>query len=86
MGTDPLISRSRGGAPEAAAYVMDSRTLLRRLVRLDVAVDYLHTREVTVRAPSGATATVKPGRWSRSQIDALLHTLAVPSADFQDTR
>lgn len=65
---------------------MNSRTLVRRLVRLDVAVEAYGRTETIVRGPSGVIAAIGRGLWSRSQVERLLQTLAVPTADFDDTR
>lgn len=65
---------------------MNSRALVRRLVRLDLAVEANGRAETIVRGPSGAVATIGRGHWSRRQVEDLLQTLAVPTAEFENTR
>lgn len=88
MATDsPDQPPSRRPAHQTARSI-NSRTLLRRLIRLDAAVvaDAEDGAGRVVRATSGATVTIRRGRWSPRQIEALLDALAVPTADFDDTR
>ena len=60
--------------------------LLRRLARLEVVLDSSEQEPVTVRSASGATASVRQGRWSAHEIEALLGQLGLSVTEFQDTR
>lgn len=75
-------SSAEGSAPGP----ITSRSLLRRLARLDVLIDTSGDEPAIARSPSGGSAAVRPGWWSQEAVGRLLTELAVSADDFADTR
>lgn len=84
-GPPPELSGDRLAGASGPA-LLTRRQLLRRLARLDVVLCPADGEPPKVRSASGVTATVRAGRWSAADVNALLTELGLSPMDFQDTR
>lgn len=84
--TQPTRQARVPSQPGPSARRLTSRSLLRRLARLDIVVLASEGPHVTVQSPTGVTAVVRPGWWSHDQIRELLFALELYPRDFDDTR